>query len=168
MLCSRVITGCVRRRQRVAVIPHLISYCNSCLQALLPQQASSLAGHLSSSPRQLTKPTASYESPHAQAASDRAVSSAAASLADLASASVPADGTNSENPKVPQAVADVLVEKRADLKGPGLQRPALEGPLGQALAEATVEMLLAVLRNSEDPGQHSSQTSFTTLHAVHW
>ena len=140
----------------MTVIPHLISYCNSCLQALLPQQTSSLSSHLSFSPQQLTKSLASHDSPHAQAP-ERAASNAAASLADLASDSAHAHAcTGSGSPTAPEAVADVPVEKvkGADLKGPGLERPALEGPLGQALAEAAVEVVLAVLSNSEDSGQH--------------
>ena len=75
--------------------------------------------------------------------------------------------TGSGNLKAPEAVAGVPVK---GVKGAGLEGPALEGPLGQALAEATVETILAVLRNSGDAGRPCSQTSIamSTLHAMHW
>lgn len=163
---------CCQCRQRVTVIPHLISYCNSCLQALLPQHTPSPVCHMSSSSWQLTKPPTPHDSPPAQAASDKAASSAAVPQADLALYSAQADACpGGESLKASEAVADVPVEevKGAVLRRPGLEGPALEGPLGQALAEATVETILAVLRNSEDAGRPSAQTPVTmsTLHAMH-
>ena len=62
--------------------------------------------------------------------------------------------TGGGNSQAAVAVADVPVEvgKAAVVDRTGLEGPMLEGPVGQALVEATMEMLLAVLRNSEDPG----------------
>lgn len=156
---------CCQCRQRVTVLPHLISHCNSCLQALVPGQTSKLACHLSSSSGQLADLPAACsppdDTPHAQAASEKSVGRVATPLADMAemaSDSAQADtSTGSGEPKAEGADADVPLEvgEAAVLDRMGLEGPMLDGPVGQPLIEATIEMLLAVLRNSEDPGQLS-------------
>ena len=164
-------------RQRITVIPHLISHCNSCLQALLPAQTSSLPSHLVLSSGQLAKPLAPHDSPSdspdAQAASDKA----AASKTDLASVGMPAEVcTGSGHLEAPGAVAEVPVKvngpliEEAVLDGALLEGPVLEGPVGQALAEAAIEMVLAALKNSgqnEDPGQHSVTKLLRSVSRLH-
>ena len=157
-------------RQRVTVIPYLISHCNSCLQALLPAQTSSLPVHPALSSEHLAKPRApcdsSSNSPNAQAASAKA----AVSLSDLASDGVPDDVcTGSGNLEPRETVADVQafvngpLSEGTVLEGAVVEGQVLEGPVGQALAEATIEMVLAALKNSEDSGQHSIAIFLYTL-----
>ena len=114
---------------------HLISHCNSCLQALLPE-TSTQACHLSP-----------HDSSDAHTAGDKAADRAAESAA------APAAAPSSSG--VAQAGAQAGSEAATAAAGPTqlVQSLVLEGPVGQALAEATVEMVLAVLRGSEDSGQ---------------
>ncbi|KAL3145734.1 hypothetical protein ABBQ32_003263 [Trebouxia sp. C0010 RCD-2024] len=122
----------ITSRQRLAVLLHLINHCSCCLQTLSPQ-ASTQACHL-----------APHDSPDDQAAPDKAAESASAPLATPSSSGTAQAGA--------QAGSEVAKAAGTLAHGPSqlVQGPVLEGPVGQALAEATVEMVLAVLRGSED------------------
>lgn len=90
---------------------------------------------------------APHDSSDAQAAPDKAAESAAAPLAAPSSSGTAQAGAQagSEAAKAAETVAHGPTQL--------VQGPVLEGPVGQALAEATVEMVLAVLRSCEDSGQ---------------
>ena len=108
-------------------------------------------------------PESRDDSPDAQAASDKAASvAAAAPLAELAFKNAQTDiQSDSQNSQALKAVADGLV----DLANGAV----LEGPVGQARAEATMETVLTVLRSFEDPGQHALQHPLAVeTVVVHW
>ena len=139
----------------------LISHCNSSLQALLPETSTQVC-HLSP-----------HCSPDDQVAADNAADKAAESAAAPLAAAPACSGiaqagaqTGSEAAEAAEAATDGATQLVHGL--------VLEGPVGQALAEATVEMVLAVLRGSEDSGQDLQGTCYTflhmtflTLHAMH-
>ena len=117
------------------------------MQALLPNLTSSPASPVPSSSGQVAGAAAlPVDSQDAPAASDKAAGGAAAAPLAEAQADIHSDPKNRQASK---AVADGPVDL-AD-------GAVLEGPVGQALAEATMETVLAVLRSSEDPGQQALQ-----------
>ncbi len=133
---------------------HLISHCNARLQAMLPDRPP--AQHQvpsSSSPLAAVKATSN--SPEASASDAQTQHE---KLPSLSPSQQLVRGIATEQSPVQQCHASAAEEEveeqgsRADGQC-AIQAPLLEAEAGQAVAEATLELMLAVLRGSEDTGE---------------
>ena len=162
-------------RQRTPALVQLLGHCNTCLQALLPDQAPTPACYPASSAPADQQPSsdpaslpsvlpAVPDSTAAQAAStlasarDSSTAQAASTSADLQVLLAPGGELKSAKPAHNDHVsesASASTKAREEESLESLRCSVLEGSVGQALAEATREVVLAVLRGCDDTGQPS-------------
>ena len=172
MLCIQPTFDCCCR-QRIPAIVQLLGHCNTCLQALLPDPgASSLPDQAPTSPCYPSGCAPADQQPSADPAASPSVLPAVHDLKAAQTASTSPDKLTSRATGVelndaqpahhvhmPEMVS-ASTEARDEGGLESLRSLVLEGSVGQALAEATIEVALAVLRGCDDTGQ----TSYISVH----
>ncbi|KAL0040433.1 hypothetical protein WJX77_006887 [Trebouxia sp. C0004] len=146
----------ISTRQRRTAVVHLISHCNARLQAMLPDLPPAQHPlHSSSSPLVAAKATSN--SPEASASDAQTQHQ---KLPTLSPSQQLVRGMVTEQSPV-QSWHASAAEEEGEEKGSradgqcAVQAPLVEAEAGQAVAAATLELILAVLRGSEDTDANS-------------
>ena len=147
-------------RQRRTAVVHLMSHCNARLQAMMPDLRP--AQHpLPSSSSPLAAARATSNSPEASASDAQTQNQ---KLPSLSPSQQPLKGMATEQCQA--SAAEEEGEEQGSRAGGqcAVQGPLVEAEVGQAVAAATLELMLAVLRGSQDTGQlqHPPHTHLCT------